>query len=446
MPRESYPYVEPKLPRAAEYNYPPLLELKPPPLPATLPALPFPQRSPPWLSDEWHHSTHIVPAAYPRIGPAFDLPQPLPFDATATKAERRKVLVEVEARFRELRETEKRAKKGQRTDLLWICLNRYVRRRRDREGVTLFLAHANGFNKETWEPMIRSLLARRHNISEIWVWEAVQHGDSALLNKGKLNSMFHWHEAVRDLLHFLVHYLPSEITDELPIYVPRIPCRQYQARYCQGFKSRKLVMVGHSFGGGVSTLAAIYHPALFSSLILVDPVILYPKPPYATRDGNSNTLAVGALGRRWVWRSKDEARSQLLQSPFFQRWHPDVLTAYIEHGMYETADGNIALKMSPVHETVLFSDTWTGGEEAWVRMHRGELDESIEIRWIFPGRGEVELGAPGQTQLRAWLRKANSSNVLIDGSTHLITHEKPDALAEEIAMFVHRKYDNKGKL
>ncbi len=52
------------------------------------------------------------------------------------------------------------------------------------------------------------------------------------------------------------------------------------------------------------TLAAIYHPALFSSLILVDPVILYPKPPYATRDGNSNTLAVGALGRRWVWRSK----------------------------------------------------------------------------------------------------------------------------------------------
>ncbi len=87
---------------------------------------------------------------------------------------------------------------------------------------------------------------------------------------------------------------------------------------------------------------------------------------------------------------RDEARSQLLQSPFFQRWHPDVLTAYIEHGMYETADGNIALKMSPVHETVLFSDTWTGGEEAWVRMHRGELDESIEIRWIFPGRGEVE--------------------------------------------------------
>ncbi len=68
----------------------------------------------------------------------------------------------------------------------------------------------------------------------------------------------HWHEAVRDLLHFLVHYLPSEITDELPIYVPRIPCRQYQARYCQGFKSRKLVMVGHSFGGGVSWVALLF--------------------------------------------------------------------------------------------------------------------------------------------------------------------------------------------
>lgn len=161
---------------------------------------------------------------------------------------------------------------------------------------------------------------------------------------------------------------------------------------------------------------------------------------------------------------REEAGEQMKRSPFFQRWHPDVLKAYLTYGLYDTPNGQITLKMSKLSEAIAFSDTWTGGEEAWVRLYRGELDERIETRWLVPGKGQVEyvqsflrccvhltfsrLGGPGRTHPRVWLRgKTNNSNVIMEGAGHLIPHEKPDDVADEIAAFVELKYMNpKSKL
>lgn len=44
---------------------------------------------------------------------------------------------------------------------------------------------------------------------------------------------------------------------------------------------------------------------------------------------------------------REEAR-RLLSSPFFQRWDPAVLDAYIEHGMYLTPNGSVRLKTTGV--------------------------------------------------------------------------------------------------
>jgi hypothetical protein len=94
--------------------------------------------------------------------------------------------------------------------LLWICLNRYVKRGAKGTGLTLFFAHANGFPKEvrriflhcsesvlkmtiikTWEPALHSVLNSPSGelVDEIWSWEAVQHGDSALLNGDSLGCL-----------------------------------------------------------------------------------------------------------------------------------------------------------------------------------------------------------------------------------------------------------------
>ncbi|KAG7442917.1 alpha/beta-hydrolase [Guyanagaster necrorhizus] len=434
MPRlESWSIIQPNLSHPESYKYPPLIPLDAPPIPTVLPQLPSQQRSPAWLPDGWTHTTHIIPAAYPRSSPDAVLPE-LAFDANSSKSDRQKLTAERLEQLLALREKEN-GHTTRNDKLLWLCFNRYARKNTDGKGLTLFFAHANGFCKEIWETTISSFLSSRSEryLSEMWVWDAVNQGDSALLNQGKLNSMCHWHDPTRDILNFLLHHIPSKPSLSLPTHLSRVTSAESTLRKSQGFSDRKVVMVGHSFGGAVSTLAALDCPVLFNSLFLVDPVIIKPGSP------RSYDLMRGALTRRDRWKNREEAISQLLSSPFFQRWDPDVVKSYVNFGMYETEDGQVTLKTPSLQEAIMFVDTCTGCYEAWVRLYRGELDERIEVRWVVPGFGEIELGMPGATQERVSLRK-DASNVLIDGAGHLIAQERPKELAMELSLFLERKY------
>ncbi|THV05693.1 hypothetical protein K435DRAFT_646769 [Dendrothele bispora CBS 962.96] len=418
-----------------------------------LPKLPTPQREPIWGNDEripYKLTTHIVPAAYWREDPDTELPETPSEDPRLSKDDRKKIVQKAQQRLSQLRKEARKeiakldGKIGGRgqTKVMWLCLNRYVRTSPVEGGHTLFFAHANGFNKETWEPTLLALLSSTQSqslIREIWVWDAFNHGDSALLNQGKLNTIFHWGNAVRDLLTFLLYFIPDPsraTTESLPTHLPRVSVKETTRRLKEGFSSG-IVGVGHSFGGCICTLSAISQPSFFRFLFLIDPVIIYPEP-----DLRPNRLAIGALGRRSVWKDRSAARQAFLQSPFFQAWDPRALEMYVEGGLYETKEGNgtvVRLKMTPLAEATMFIDTSTGCEEAWVRLWRGELPERIGLRWMVPGEGRSELFDPiptpdglTPTQARVWLRPANSSNVRADGVGHLVPQEKPVELGLDI--------------
>lgn len=110
------------------------------------------------------------------------------------------------------------------------------------------------------------------DIEEIWTWESVDTGDSALLNSGKLNQLCEflntinpsrtandwieiaadWYDGARDMIHFLLHYMPSRIlSDELPVHLPRISAAEFEDRGHQGFSERQIIGIGHSYGGNV---------------------------------------------------------------------------------------------------------------------------------------------------------------------------------------------------
>ena len=130
---------------------PPLLA---PPLPTQLPALPCGQRrAAAALAAHYTLSTHLVPAAHPRLTP--DVPAPPPPVWSADKAQYQasvqRTLDEI-LRARRMQWAGELPAEGSRT-LLWNCIDRYVRKegaRQDtgRPPVTLFCAHANGFPKE----------------------------------------------------------------------------------------------------------------------------------------------------------------------------------------------------------------------------------------------------------------------------------------------------------
>ena len=70
---------------------------------------------------------------------------------------------------------------------------------------------------------------------------------------------------------------------------------------------------------------SFWHPRLFDSLVLLDPVIQIPNPSIAT--------AMLSTRRRDVWQTRDEAESSFRRNKAFQAWDPRTLDLWIQHGL-----------------------------------------------------------------------------------------------------------------
>ncbi|KAH9926154.1 Alpha/beta hydrolase family-domain-containing protein [Fomitopsis serialis] len=337
---------------------------------------------------------------------------------------------------------------------LSVCLNRYVRREAienvANKGTTLLLVAANGFPKEIWEPVISHLIQaqRQANISsqnlvdEIWAWEAVNHGDAALVNEQNLSSIFDCQDNARDLLQFLLHYLPEHSSlPALPTHLPRVPDHISQYRRSHGFQERVLVGVGHSLGGCSIARAAVDVPVLFSSLILIEPAIVpYPRTGSAV-DERAFPYIVNALKRSSRWPSREAARKAFRASSFFQTWDPQVFDNYVEHALCTGPEDSfgVKLKTPPIQEALGYSDVLSM-YETWDLMD--ELDERIELRFVVSGKeGKREDGI---REMTVWRRPVNSSNVVFPDAGHLIVQETPRELGQEIRTFLQCKYGPAG--
>ncbi|KIK71211.1 hypothetical protein GYMLUDRAFT_33350 [Collybiopsis luxurians FD-317 M1] len=438
-----------------QVNDPWKLESMAPEVPSevTKPALPSPLRKPIWHDDPsvpYSLSTHIIDAAPTRTAPEFRL-----LDEVSMPAHARSQTPDLDPKTRQ-----KMAKEnvttmwGWRKDLedercaqgrinryerrLWLCLNRYVRTNlaagsRKTRGLTLVFAPAIGINKETWEPVLYRLLKSQagRDIEEIWLWENVDTGDSALLNEGRLNQLSDWYDSVGDLIHFLTHYLPSAVaSDQLPVHLPRVTADEFKERTSQGFSERQFVGVGHSFGGNLCARACLSYPQLFTALVLIDPGIIYRNEP--TLRPVLNFFAQGAFSRRDSWNSRDEALPLLRKSPFFGSWHPDALKMYVEYGLFSPPGTNgVTLKMHPVWEALAYTNGLQRSGDMFDDVPR--LDEKVYIKWVMPDvkKGGGLSGVKPSAKL-VNLRTGNTSNVNIQGAGHMIPLEKPDELAREI--------------
>ncbi|KAG1769848.1 Alpha/beta hydrolase family-domain-containing protein [Suillus occidentalis] len=392
-----------------------------------VPPLPFKPRSDDLLGI-YNISTHVIPAANPRVTPKIPVPEP-PRSLKRTASDIKNLGLEL---------MEQQVLYGEDgfsgiTDerMLWNCVNRYVKKdsegQSQDEGDHLVPCARNGFSEGTVCGVI----------DEIWSWESVQHGDSALLNRKNLSGSFDWSDNARDIANFLINYIPEEVeTSALPIQLNRLPASIGESRQKNGFSSRTLVVAGHSYGGCSATLAALHFPALFSSMILLDAMI-------DTYDGfvweHTQHLVGASLIRRDQWPSREDALRSFKSSRMFSAWHPDVLRLYVDYGLYEDESGCVRLKTPPVHEAAVLANP-RASRETWQLMER--LDEKIELLWILPGKESQDVSVLREVRKqRAWRRPANSSNIIFNSCSHLIPQESPEELARVMADFLHKKYD-----
>lgn len=124
--------------------------------------------------------------------------------------------------------------------------------------VNLIFAHGTGMNKSVWRHHIEQLYKRNSNskwhLDKVLAIDCASHGDSALLNKGKLAWGFDWRDGGKDLIHVVKH--EAETTGDF-----------------RPDPKSKNILVGHSFGGFHCSYAAFLEPLLFSGCIAIEPVL-----------------------------------------------------------------------------------------------------------------------------------------------------------------------------
>jgi pimeloyl-ACP methyl ester carboxylesterase len=163
--------------------------------------------------------------------------------------------------------------------------------------------------------------------------------------------------------------------------------------------------------------AAALQPNLFSSIILIEPIIL--PPPY----GRANIpLARAAQRRRNRFPSRDAAYDRFVSGPM-ATWQPEALAAYVDFGFVRDDEG-VAIKCDPAVEADVFREG--GNHDTW------DLVPDISIPVT------IVSGDMSQTHTQPFLDALhdqfdNPSMVSVAGAGHFLPMERPDIVASLVA-------------
>ncbi|KAL4905237.1 hypothetical protein BDW74DRAFT_185286 [Aspergillus multicolor] len=154
----------------------------------------------------------------------------------------------------------------------------------DTNAITIIAAHGVALPKELYEPLWDELLprcrARGVEVRALWIADFVSMGGSGVLNDGALSTDCSWSDHARDLFVLVNHFRHEMV--------------------------RPIVGVGHSFGGNILTNLAYLHPRLFSTLLLLDPVIQL-SPPTTNLGPDAPAVISSILARPDTWPTRAAA-------------------------------------------------------------------------------------------------------------------------------------------
>ncbi|MFP4511614.1 MAG: alpha/beta fold hydrolase [Acidimicrobiales bacterium] len=190
-------------------------------------------------------------------------------------------------------------------------------------GPTILFAHATGFHGMVWSPVIADLIHSHRCVS----LDFRGHGDSSVPDHGS----FLWSGFADD-----VQAVVSHLGDPRPLYG-----------------------VGHSKGGAALLLAEQRAPGTFSGLYLFEPIVLDPERRANTGAVEGNPLALGALKRREVFASRDDAYDNYRSKPPLDALTPEALRAYVDHGFTDLDDGTVRLKCRGADESQVYASSGT---------------------------------------------------------------------------------------
>ncbi|GAB1214567.1 hypothetical protein ATERTT37_003731 [Aspergillus terreus] len=188
---------------------------------------------------------------------------------------------------------------------LKLCVKQYIPTDYEPQlgDVTIIATHGTGFPKELYEPLWEDLLNETKisgvRIRAIWIADASNQGASGVLNEKNLGNDPSSHDHSRDLIHLVNHF-----RDEMP---------------------RPIMGIGHSLGCEQLVFASLFHPRLFTSLLLIEPHMI-DRPS----SGEGPRLLGLTYAKRDIWPSRAHAVAKARH--VFRRWDPRVLARWCDVG------------------------------------------------------------------------------------------------------------------
>ena len=259
----------------------------------------------------------------------------------------------------------------------------------------IVFSHANSFPASTYGVMFKSLKARGFAVSAIEKFG---------------------HEAQYPVTNNWPH-LAQQLIDFTRAEVQRI--------------GEPVFLVGHSFGGFVSLMAAALAPELARGVLLVDSPILGGWRA-TTLGVMKSAQMVGSFSpgatsqrRRTHWASAEEALEHFRPKKAFAKWDPLVLRDYIAHGTHDEgrgADKKRVLSFDRAVETAIYN---TLPDNLDRLLHRHPVKCPVSF---IGGTHSAEMKQVGMDMTQ---RITHGRVMLLDGS-HLFPMEKPIATAAAI--------------
>lgn len=254
-----------------------------------------------------------------------------------------------------------------------------VERRPGQSGPTLAMAHATGFCRAVWDPVIDELRAGGID-GTVVSWDHRGHGESE-----NPPLPIDWWDTARDALTVLARAAPP------------------------------VVGVGHSMGAAALLMAEILAPGTFAAIVAIEPIV-FP-PPYQPMD--HHPLVLSATRRRPSFSSREEALENFASKEVFHRWDRRALEAYVTCGLRPDGDRWV-LACPPEYEAAFFSAAPLHG--AWDRL--GEVMAPVHVV-----AGRDSDSHPAEFAEAQAARLGSGTLEIVEGSGHFLPMEQPGRVA-----------------